>query len=127
MPAAPERPSSVPAAAAQFPPTLWSVVLLAGQGSSPQSQEALATLCHAYWFPLYAYLRRQGQSPPDAQDLTQGFFARVLARDDLAQVHPQKGKFRSFLLASLQHYLADEWDKASADKRGGQATIRSLD
>ncbi len=102
-------------------------MLTAGAGSSPVAQAALETLCRTYWYPLYAYTRRRGYSPHDAQDLTQGFFARLLARNDLAQVHPQKGKFRSFLLASLQHFLADEWDKASADKRGGQATILSLD
>jgi len=101
-------------------------VLTAGAGSSPDALAALETLCHTYWYPLYAYTRRRGYSPHDAQDLTQGFFARLLARNDVAQVHPQKGKFRSFLLASLQHFLADEWDKASADKRRGQATILSL-
>ncbi len=113
--------------ARQFATTHWSMVLTAGAGSSPVAQAALETLCRTYWYPLYAYTRRRGYSPHDAQDLTQGFFARLLARNDLAQVHPQKGKFRSFLLASLQHFLADEWDKASADKRGGQATILSLD
>jgi len=113
--------------ARQFATTHWSVVLTAGAGSSADAQAALETLCRTYWYPLYAYIRRRGYSPHDAQDLAQGFFARLLARNDLAQVHPQKGKFRSFLLASLQHFLADEWDKASADKRGGQATILSLD
>ena len=115
------------ASASWFTTTHWSVVLAAGHDSSPGSQEALEKLCRTYWYPLYAYTRRRGYNPHDAQDLTQGFFARLLARNDLAQVHPQKGRFRSFLLASLQHFLADEWDKASADKRGGQATILSLD
>src|SRR5438552_9075987 len=127
MPAAPEWPSSLPAGAAQFPATLWSVVLLAGQDSSPKSQEALATLCRAYWFPLYAYLRRQGKSPPDAQDLTQSFLLHLLEKHTLSRVQPEKGKFRSFLLASLQYFLADERDKQQAQKRGGGATFISLD
>ena len=127
MPAAPERPSSVPAGAAQFPATLWSVVLLAGQDSSPKSQEALATLCRAYWFPLYAYLRRQGKSPADAQDLTQSFLLHLVEKHTLSRVHRERGKFRSFLLASLQYFLADARDKQQAQKRGGGATFVSLD
>ena len=90
------------AAGTRFPPTLWSVVLLAGQNSSAQSHEALATLCRAYWFPLYAYLRRQGKSPPDAEDLTQGFMLHLMEKDTLSRVEREKGKFRSFLLVSLQ-------------------------
>src|SRR4051794_9142487 len=82
MPPGADKPDSF-AAGAQFPPTLWSVVLRAGQISSDQSQEALATLCRAYWFPLYAYLRRQGKSPPDAEDLTQGFLLHLLEKDTL--------------------------------------------
>jgi len=108
-----------------FATTHWSVVLTAGRSSSPGAIEALEKLCRAYWYPLYAYVRRQGYGPEDAQDLTQGFFARLLARNDLAQVHPKKGKFRSFLLASLKHFLADEWDKASAAKRGRHAATLS--
>src|ERR1043166_5945736 len=127
MSAAENTPDLTPAANKWFTTTHWSVVLAAGHDSSLGSQEALEQLCRTYWYPLYAYVRRRGYSPTEAQDLTQGFFARLLARNDLAQVHPQKGKFRSFLLASLQHFLADEWDKASAHKRGGQATILSLD
>src|ERR1044071_8766568 len=100
MPSGSDRPSSV-AANAPFPPTLWSVVLLAGQSPSEQSSEALAKLCRAYWFPLYAFLRRQGQSPHDAEDLTQAFFAFLLEHQSLSQVRREKGKFRSFLLASL--------------------------
>src|SRR5438270_3149844 len=127
MPAAPERPSSVPAGAAQFPATLWSVVLLAGQDASPKSQEALATLCRAYWFPLYAYLRREGKSPADAQDLTQSFLLHLLEKQTLSRVHRERGKFRSFLLASLQYFLADEHDKRQAQKRGGGTTLVPLD
>ena len=105
--------------------THWSVVLTAGHDSSPGAEEALEKLCRTYWYSLYAYVRRQGHSPEDAQDLTQVFFARLLARRDLAQVHPHKGRFRSFLLASLRHFLADEWDKASAYKRGGSTKTLS--
>jgi len=83
-------------------------------------------LCRTYWYPLYAFLRRQGRSPHDAQDLTQEFIARLLQKDFLERVGPQKGKFRSFLLASLKHFLADEWDKARAEKRGGGQTFISL-
>jgi RNA polymerase sigma-70 factor (ECF subfamily) len=102
-------------------------VLLAGQNSSEKSSEALATLCRAYWFPLYAYLRRQGCSPHDAQDLTQAFLLHLMEKHTLSRVDPGKGKFRSFLLASLQYFLADQRDKAQASKRGGGATIITLD
>lgn len=120
-------PSSVRPGAAQFPPTLWSVVLAAGNGSSPRSQEALETLCQIYWYPIYAFLRRQGKSPHDAEDLTQGFFARLCQKDRLGTVGREKGKFRSFLLVSLKNFLADEADKTRAQKRGGGQTIVSLD
>lgn len=117
--------------AAQFPATLWSVVLAASQGTdsstSAKAQEALAALCRIYWYPLYAYVRRQGHAPHDAQDLTQGFFAHLLANHRLAQVSPEKGKFRSFLLASLRNFLADERDRALRQKRGGGQTILSID
>jgi RNA polymerase sigma factor (sigma-70 family) len=112
---------------AQFPPTLWSVVLKAGERSSLQSEQALATLCQAYWYPLYAYLRRQGRTSHDAEDLTQAFFLHLLERRALQQVHPHKGKFRSFLLASLKNFAADEWSKSQAQKRGGGLTLLSLD
>ena len=115
------------AGATRFPPTLWSVVLLAGQNSSEQSHEALATLCRAYWFPLYAFVRRQGKSPQDAEDLTQGFMLHLLEKDTLSRVHREKGKFRSFLLASLQYFLANERDKLQAQKRGGGAKVVELD
>ena len=114
-------------AGAQFPPTLWSVVLRAGQTSSDQSHEALATLCRAYWFPLYAYLRRHGKSPPDAEDLTQGFLLHLLEKDTLSRVKRERGKFRSFLLASLQYFLANERDKQLAQRRGGGAAFVPLD
>src|SRR2546422_337513 len=127
MPLSESNDGRIPANASWFATTHWSVVLAAGDTASPRVAEALEQLCRTYWYPLYAYTRRRGYGPTEAQDLTQGFFARLLARNDLARVHPQKGRFRSFLLASPQHFLADEWDKASAEKRGGQATILSLD
>ena len=110
-----------------FTATHWSVVLMAGQTSSPQAAEALEKLCRTYWYPLYVYVRRQGHAPHDAQDLTQEFFARLLARNYLGTVGREKGKFRSFLLAALNHFLADELDRAMAAKRGGGKILISLD
>lgn len=112
---------------AWFTTTHWSVVLQAGESDSPQAAAALEQLCRIYWYPLYAYVRREGHSPADAQDLTQEFFARLLARHSLAQVGPQKGKFRSFLLAALRHCLSDQRDRDRAVKRGGGAEVLSLD
>ncbi|MGC3959421.1 MAG: sigma-70 family RNA polymerase sigma factor [Verrucomicrobiota bacterium] len=107
-----------------FVTTHWSVVLTAAQSSdTARAHDALAKLCQIYWHPLYAYVRRRGYSPEDAQDLTQGFFAHLLARNAVATVSPDKGRFRSFLLASLNHFLADEWDKARAQKRAAAQTI----
>ena len=110
-----------------FTTTHWSVVLNAQDTASPLASAALEKLCRAYWYPLYVYLRRQGEDEESAKDLTQGFFARLLEKHYLAQVHPGKGKFRSFLLAALKHFLADERDKARARKRGGGQTFVSLD
>ena len=109
-----------------FLTTHWSVVLAAGRDTAA-SESALEQLCRAYWYPLYAYVRRLGEDPEAARDFTQAFFTRLLQKNYLGQVHPEKGKFRSFLLASLKHFLADERDKASAQKRGGGATFVSLD
>lgn len=102
------------------------MVLTAGRSDTTHAYAALEKLCQAYWYPLYAYVRRRGNSPEDAQDLTQKFFARLLERNAMAAVAPEKGRFRSFLLASLNHFLSDEWDKARAQKRGGGRVI-SLD
>jgi RNA polymerase sigma factor (sigma-70 family) len=110
---------TVPAAARDFATTRWSVVLTAGRSDTTHGQDALAQLCHSYWYPLYAYVRRQGHSSHDAQDLTQEFFARFLAKRFLDDVDRDRGRFRSFLLAALKHFLANEWDKARAQKRGG--------
>lgn len=115
------------APAGRFAATHWTVVVAAGQEASPQARRALEELCRTYWYPLYAYVRRRGFESHEAEDLTQEFFARLLAKNYLANVDRQKGKFRSFLLASLKHFLANEWDRAQAQKRGGQHTHISLD
>jgi RNA polymerase sigma-70 factor (ECF subfamily) len=103
----------------QFNTTRWSVVLLAGESRSEQSREALETLCRTYWTPLYAFIRRQGHTEEDARDLTQKFFALLLERKDLNAMDPLKGKFRTFLLTALSHFLSNERDHARAAKRGG--------
>lgn len=111
----------------QFVATHWSVVLAAGGEPSPEAEAALSELCRAYWPPLYAYVRRKGYDVADAQDLTQEFFARLLARRDLSTVDRRRGKFRSFLLASLEHFLAKEWTRAHRLKRGGGQTFIAWD
>jgi len=94
-------------------------VLTAGRSDTTRAGVALEKLCQTYWYPLYAYVRRRGHSPEDAQDSTQAFFARLLERNWVGQADRQKGRFRSFLLSAMNHFLADEWDKARAQKRGG--------
>jgi RNA polymerase sigma factor (sigma-70 family) len=106
-----------------FSTTHWSVVLEAGQEDSPEANEALERLCQSYWYPLYTFVRRQGYSPEDAQDLTQGFFARFLEHKYVALASRNRGKFRTFLLTSLRHFLVNEWEKARAEKRGGWQTM----
>jgi len=113
-------------AAQRFNTTHWSVVLAAGEASSPDAQAALEKLCRTYWYPLYAYVRRKGHSAHDAEDLTQGFFAQLLARESISQVRGE-GKFRSFLLSALEHFLAAEWNRARRQKRGGNCSVISLD
>jgi RNA polymerase sigma factor (sigma-70 family) len=117
--------SKAPAHADVFATTHWSVVQLAARANdTTRARRALSELCGAYWYPLYAFIRRQGVSSHDAQDLTQEFFARFLAGDYLANLSPDKGKFRAYLLACVKHFLANEWDKARAAKRGaGQRAI----
>ena len=102
-----------------FVTTHWSLVVSSGRNDTTQARNALEKLCRAYWFPIYAFVRRQGHNPHDAQDLTQEFFARLLAKNQLAGADPNRGRFRSFLLAALKHFLANEWHKARAQKRGG--------
>jgi RNA polymerase sigma factor (sigma-70 family) len=121
-------PSSSEAGARQaaFVTTHWSVVLTARRSDTTRAQAALARLCQTYWYPLYAYVRRRGYSPHDAQDLTQEFFARLLEQNWLAQADRDRGRFRTFLLAALSHFLANEWDKARAQKRGGAVQLVPL-
>ena len=110
-----------------FVTTRWSVVLAAGHGDTTGAHDALAHLCKTYWYPLYAYARRGGCSPHDAQDLTQEFFARLLKGNWVAEADRQRGRFRSFLLSAMKHFMANEWHKARAQKRGGGQPILSLD
>lgn len=110
-----------------FVTTHWSVVLAAGQGDSMKSTVALENLCSTYWYPLYAYVRRRGQEPEAAKELTQEFFARLLAKGLLAGVDPTKGRFRSWLLGVMNHFLAHEWARVCAQKRGGGQPAFSLD
>ena len=111
----------------EFRTTHWSEVLAAGEAASARAHEALGKLCQTYWFPLYAFVRRSGHDKQDAQDLTQEFLARLIAREGLAAVRPTKGRFRSFLLVSLKNFLADDRDRAQAQKRGGGRPMVSLD
>jgi RNA polymerase sigma factor (sigma-70 family) len=110
-----------------FATTHWTVVLAAGRSSTPQSAHALEELCRAYWFPLYVYVRRRGYSKEDAEDLTQAFFTTLLEKNHLASLNSERGRFRAFLLASLKHFLANEWDKSQCQKRGGGTPHLSLD
>lgn len=122
-----ETTASNPDKGRWFATTRWSVVLAAGSGSSPEADAALERLCRAYWYPLYAYARRKGHSPEDAQDFTQEFFSRLLSKNQLAGVDRRKGKFRSWLLGVMNHFLAHEWEKSRAQKRGGGQPTFSLD
>ncbi|HEU6449270.1 MAG TPA: sigma factor [Verrucomicrobiae bacterium] len=123
-----ERSNQPPSAPGDiFATTHWTVVLAAGKRSTPQSDSALEQLCRTYWFPLYAYVRRRGNTKEDAEDLTQAFFARFLARNYLEGLSAERGRFRAFLLASLKHFLANEWDKSQRRKRGSGETLLSLD
>jgi RNA polymerase sigma-70 factor (ECF subfamily) len=118
-----------PGAVAQplFATTHWSIVLAAANHETPGAAVGLEQLCRTYWYPLYAYVRRSGHNPEDSQDFTQEFFHRLLHKDYLAQVKRQKGKFRSFLLACLRHFLSEQRDRARTVKRGGGANCLSLD
>ena len=127
----PETPETTPQGQARpgsvFVTTHWSVVVGAQDKGSPDSAAALEKLCHAYWHPLYAHVRRLGHAPPDAEDLTQEFFARLLQRDYLQAADQAKGRFRTFLLVALDRFLANEWDRARAQKRGGGCAVVPLD
>ena len=118
----PEVPTSV-----GFHTTHWTVVLAAGAGEGVASQEALARLCSSYWYPLYAYIRRRGSTPHEAEDLTQGFFHYFLQRNGLTKAQPAAGRFRSFLLVCLKNFLTNEWARSQSDRRGGGQALLSLD
>lgn len=111
---------------AAFTATHWSVVLASGGEDSPEAQAALEQLCRTYWYPLYSYVRRRGYSHQDAEDLTQGFLLRWLEQKSFARADAGKGRLRSFLLAGLNHFLSDEWDRARAQKRGGGQPLLSF-
>jgi DNA-directed RNA polymerase specialized sigma24 family protein len=112
---------------AGFAATHWSLVLNAGSGDSPEANAALERLCAVYWFPLYAHIRRHGHKPEDACDLTQAFFASLLRRNSLSRVGPEKGRFRTFLLTSLNYFLADQADHRNAARRGSGRRPIELD
>ena len=120
-------PASRPGSPSAFATTQWTLVLNAGRPGAPEAAPALTVLCETYWYPLYAFVRRQGHAEHDAQDLTQEFFARLLEKNYLARVSRDKGRFRSFLLTALKHFLANEWDRRRAEKRGGGQVPVSLD
>jgi RNA polymerase sigma factor (sigma-70 family) len=110
-----------------FATTRWTLVVAAGREAAPGSREALSELCELYWPPLYSYARRRGNSVEQAQDLTQAFFARFLEKHDVQAADPKRGKFRSFLLTSFKHFLANEYDRERAKKRGGSQVLIALD
>ncbi|MEO6004883.1 MAG: sigma-70 family RNA polymerase sigma factor [Opitutus sp.] len=109
-----------------FPTTRWSLVLHADAGSESQIRAALERLCQLYWFPLYAYVRREGRSHHEAQDCTQAFFMHLLAAAGVARARPERGRFRSYLLTALRHFLIDEWRRANAAMRGGGQPVLPL-
>ena len=121
-PALPDSPGT-----GVFATTHWSVVLSALDKESKVSADALEQLCRVYWFPLYAYARRVSNNPADAEDLTQGFFAKLLQKDYLRSAARDKGRFRTFLLTALQRFMANEWDRQHAVKRGGFTPVISID
>jgi RNA polymerase sigma factor (sigma-70 family) len=111
----------------RFPTTQWSRVVTASRRDAPEAKEALSGLCHAYWYPIYAYIRHRGHAPEQARDLTQDFFAYVLGRDLFAKADPARGRFRAFLRTVCGRHLADLRDQDNAAKRGGGRTIVSID
>ncbi len=122
----PQSPAGRPSPG-QFPSTHWSRVVAAGDPGTPEAREALAALCDAYWYPIYAYIRRRGQTPEQAQDATQDFFAYLLEQDLIARADPGRGRFRSFLRGVCDNHLANRRDRANARKRGGGRPMISID
>ena len=121
------RPTSASEAPRVFPPTRWSLVLAATRPDAPESAAALEAICRAYWQPLYAYVRRSGRSPHDAQDLTQEFFRRLLEQNLLEAADRDRGRLRSFLIVALKHFMVNEWRKAVTQRRGGAQSHLSFD
>jgi RNA polymerase sigma-70 factor (ECF subfamily) len=119
--------AAVPRKQPVFVTTRWTVVLAAGGMDTTQGRQALEHLCRTYWYPLYAYVRRRGYSAHDAQDLTQAFFARLLAQQSLAKADPDRGRFRCFMLTAMNHFLASEWKRGMAQKRGSGCAVLSLE
>lgn len=120
-------PTPAPAGRRRFETTHWTVVLAAGEGDDTQARQALASLCRSYWHPVYAYLRARGFGLAEAEDLTQGFFTRLIEKDALRHARRERGRFRSFLLASVKNYVANEWHRERALKRGGDREPLRLD
>jgi RNA polymerase sigma-70 factor (ECF subfamily) len=118
---------SIPANPVEFTTTHWSVVLKAGADESLEAPAALERLCRTYWYPLHAFVRRSGYDPETAKDLTQSFFERLIEKNYLKDVDRAKGRFRSFLLAALRHFLANDWDRQHAVRRGGRFRFVALD
>jgi RNA polymerase sigma factor (sigma-70 family) len=110
-----------------FITTQWTLVIAAARSAEPGAHEALAKLCESYWYPLYAFVRRRGHSPEEALDLTQGFFARLMEKNSLATADAAKGRFRSWLLGAVKHYISNERERAAARKRGGAVQTLSID
>ena len=127
MPNSDQPPDSAASGNSPFVQTHWSLVLAAAGKTSRDADEALGELCKTYWYPLYAYVRRKGHDAEEAKDLTQEFFAGLLKRPFLQDVHPEKGRFRSYLLACLNHFLFKDWRRLKAEKRGGNLELFSLD
>lgn len=120
-------PLNIMPSKAAFIPTRWSLIAILRSGEAKRVDEALETLCSAYWYPLYAYVRRAGHSPEDASDLTQAFFAQLLEKELLARADPARGRLRTFLLTAMQHFLRDDWRRQQRLKRGGGMVMLSID
>jgi DNA-directed RNA polymerase specialized sigma24 family protein len=122
-----EKHVNARASGREFSSTHWSVVLRASDSRSPEFLESLEELCRAYWYPLYAFVRRSGYAPEESRDLTQEFFARLLEKKWLTAADPARGRFRTFLLAALKHFLTNEWHRSNSLKRGGGREVLALD
>ena len=127
MPPPPDAPDPSPAGGRHFATTRWTLVTAAGRRDTPEARRALGDLCHLYWYPVYAFVRRRGYDADEALDLAQGFFTRLIDKNDIAAADRTRGRFRAWLLTAVKHYLANEWDKATAEKRGGGRAVFSFD